>query len=222
MRIGFNHIAKHIKLPSLRKGLGVGFLLLLLTSCISTKDIPEGDQLFTGLKKISYDVDTIKSLPSNFKSHITDTKEELEAALATAPNGALFGSSYYRVPFSWRLWVQNQYGDKDSKFARWMTKSFGKKPVLMSQVNPALRASVAQSVLRNNGYFRGYVTYEAVPQKNPKKSKIAYHVYLDSLFTLDSIAYVGFPDTPRHLIDSTATDAVIHRGDPFSAVALAP
>ncbi len=216
MRIGFNHIAKHIKLPSLRKGLGVGFLLLLLTSCISTKDIPEGDQLFTGLKKISYDVDTIKSLPSNFKSHITDTKEELEAALATAPNGALFGSSYYRVPFSWRLWVQNQYGDKDSRFARWMTKSFGKKPVLMSQVNPALRASVAQSVLRNNGYFRGYVTYEAVPQKNPKKSKIAYHVYLDSLFTLDSIAYVGFPDTPRHLIDSTATDAVIHRGDPFS------
>ena len=220
------HIAKLIKLPSPREGLGVGLwgslgVLILLSSCISTRDIPEGDQLFTGLKKISYDVDTLNDKSSAFNvqrssQHLADTKEELEVALATAPNGALFGSSYYRVPFSWRLWVQNTFGGKDSKFARWMTKSFGKKPVLMSQVNPALRASVAQSVLRNNGYFRGYVTYEAVPQKNPKKSKLAYHVHLDSLFTLDSIAYVGFPDTPRRLIDSTAADALIHRGDPFS------
>jgi hypothetical protein len=52
-----------------------------------------------------------------------------------------------------------------------MTKSFGKPPVLMSQVNPALRASVAQSVLRNNGYFRANVTYDIVQKKNPKKSE---------------------------------------------------
>ena len=216
MRIELYHIVKLLKLPSLnREGQGVGlFLLLLLTSCISTKDIPDDDQLFVGLTKITYD-DSLR-LPPSTLHHLADTKEEVEAALATAPNGALFGSSYYRVPFSWRLWVQNKYGDKDSKFARWMTKSFGKKPVLMSQVNPALRASVAQSVLRNNGYFRGYVNYEAVPQKNPKKSKIAYHVHLDSLFTFDSIAYVGFPDIPRRLIDSTAADALIQRGDPFS------
>ena len=191
-------------------------LLVLLTSCISTRNIPDDDQLFVGLTKISYYDDTLKS----HATHLADTKAEVEAALATAPNGALFGSSYYRVPFSWRLWVYNKYSGKESKFAKWMTKSFGRPPVLMSTVNPALRASVAQSVLKNNGFFRANVTYDPVARKNPKKSKIAYHVRLDSLFTYDSIAYVGFPDVPRHLIDSTATEALIQRGDPFSVSSL--
>ena len=196
-------------------------LSCLLASCISTKSVPEGDQLFVGLTKISYDDENDNDDDNGkYAQQLSDTKEEVEVALATAPNGALFGSSYYRVPFSWRLWVYNKYGGKESKFARWMTKSFAKAPVLMSQVNPALRASVAQSVLRNNGYFRANVTYEAVPRKNPKKAKIAYHVHLDSLFTFDSIAYVGFPDIPRRLIDSTAAEAIVGKGEPFSVSAL--
>ena len=157
-----------------------------MASCISTKDIPDDDQLFVGISKITYDDDTVRHMMPQHPTllaeavkklshinlqHLNETKAEVEVALATTPNGALFGSSYYHVPFSWRLWVYNKYSGKDSKFARWMTKSFGKPPMLMSQVNPALRASVAQSVLRNNGYFRANVTYEAVPLKNPKKSK---------------------------------------------------
>ena len=181
-----------------------------------TKNIPEDEQLFTGVKSIEY----ADERDDEYKDHLRTTKEEIDAALATVPNGSLFGSSKYTVPWSWHLWVYNKYSQKQSKFARWMTKSFGKPPVLMSQVNPALRASVARSVLRNNGYFRGDVTYEAVPQKNPKKSKISYTVHLDSLFTLDSIAYVGFNDEPRLLIDSTIADAVIKSGDPFSVSAL--
>lgn len=189
--------------------------LVCLASCISTKNIPDNDQLFVGLSKISYEEDSI--LHSSLAArHENDTKAEVETALATAPNGALFGSSYYRSPFSWRLWIYNKYSGKESKFAQWMVKTFGKPPVLMSQVNPTLRASVAQSVLRNNGYFRGNVTYETVPLKNPKKGKIAYHVRLDSLFTYDSIAYVGFPDKPRQLLDSTAAEAIIRKDAPFS------
>ena len=191
-------------------------LSLLLTACSMTKNIPEGEQLFTGVKNIKY----ADERDDGHEKHLDTTKEEIEAALATVPNGSLFGSSKYTVPWSWHLWVYNKYSQKQSKFARWMTKSFGKPPVLMSQVNPALRASVAQSVLRNNGYFRGDVTYEAVPQKNPKKSKISYTVRLDSLFTLDSIAYIGFPDASQRLIDSTAAETAIRRGDPFTVAAL--
>lgn len=190
-------------------------LLWLLVSCISTTHIPDNDQLFVGLTKITYDEDSIVHSPLAVQ-HEEDTKFELETALATAPNGAFLGSSYYRSPFSWRLWVYNRYSGKESKFAKWMVKSFGKPPVLMSQVNPALRASVAQSVLKNNGYFRGNVTYETIPQKDPKKGKIAYHIHLDSLFTYDSIAYVGFPEKPLQLLDSTVAETVIRKGAPFS------
>ena len=181
-----------------------------------TKNIPEDDQLFTGLKKIAY----LDERKDSFDSHLETTKEEIEAALATEPNGSVFGSSYYSVPWSWHLWVYNKYSQKDSKFAKWMTKSFGTPPVLMSQVNPTLRASVAKSVLRNNGYFRGNVDYEIIPQKNPKKSKIRYSVRLDSLFTLDSVAYVNFPHTIHHLIDSTCQESLIKSGNAFSLAAL--
>ena len=182
-----------------------------------TKNIPEDDQLFIGLTGITYE-DEPKNNP--FEDHLATTKEEIEAALATAPNGSLFGSSYYRTPWSWRLWIYNKYAHKDSPFARWMTKSFGRAPVLMSQVNPALRASVARSVLQNHGYFRGDVTYETVTKKNPQKCKIGYTIHLDTLFTLDSVAYVNFPDSLQALIDSTRKESFIKSGKPFSVSAL--
>lgn len=194
-------------------------LCTILSSCSITKNIPEDDQLFRGLTKIAYE-DEIDYEEKTYDEHLSAMKEEVEAALATIPNGSLFGSSYYSTPWSWRLWVYNKYAGKTSGFAKWMTKSFGKPPVLMSQVNPALRASVARSVLRNNGYFRGDVSYETVSLKNPKKCKIGYTIRLDSLFTVDSIAYTNFPPATKQLIDSTANEAVIKKGDAFSVSAL--
>ena len=190
-------------------------ITLCLASCSMTKNIPEGEQLFTGLTKIAYQDDKESDIDA-YDDHLETTKAELEAALATEPNGSLFGSSYYTVPWSWHLWVYNKYSGKDSGFARWMTKTFGKPPVLMSQVNPELRSSVARSVLRNNGYFRGDVTYELVPQKNPKKCKIGYTIHLDSLFTLDSVSYVNFPEPIMQLIDSTRSESMIKSQSPFS------
>ena len=196
--------------------IGIVILCSLLSACSMTKNIPEDDQLFTGLKRIVY-ADNVKD---SFEAHRTTTMEEIEAALATEPNGSLFGSSYFSMPWSWHLWVYNHYAKKNSHFARWMTKSFGKPPVLMSQVNPALRASVARSILKNNGFFRGNVTYETITNRNPKKAKIAYTVTMDSLYTLDSVAYLGFPADIRQLIDSTANEQYIKPGFPFSVSAL--
>ena len=184
------------------------FCVLFLVSCSMTKNIPEGDQLFTGLKAITYD-DSVKH------EDFAQTQEEVEAALATAPNGAIFGSSYYRLPFSWRVSVWNKYHDKDSKFAKWMTKNLGKQPVLMSWVNPELRAQVAQGVLRNNGYFNGQVGYDIIQQKNPKTAKIAYDVHPGRLYRLDSIGYFDFPADADTLIRATLDEATIHKGDPF-------
>ena len=190
-------------------------MALCLSACSMTKNIPEGEQLFTGLTKMAYD-DAADYDVEAYNAHLEATKAEVEAALATEPNGSLFGSSYYTVPWSWHLWVYNTFSGKESAFAKWMTKSFGRAPVLMSQVNPALRSSVARSVLRNNGYFRGDVTYELVPSKNPKKSKIGYTIHLDSLFTLDTVNYVNFPSAIQALIDSTRQESIIKSESPFS------
>ncbi len=187
--------------------------LLLLASCSTTKLVPDDDQLFIGLTKIDY------------KNYVDDdnfiaTQEEVEAALATAPNGALFGSSYYRTPIQYRLWIWNYAYGSHGRFKQWLNRSFGKAPVLMSQVNPALRASVAQSVLRKNGYLHGSVSFEEKPQRNPKKMKIGYTVTLDTLFTIDTLTYVNFPPQMQALIDSTQADAQAGKGSPFNVATL--
>ena len=205
-------------LPSLWAGVG---FLLLFAACSTTNNIPDGDQLFIGLTKIDYsDSPKLRDLSDASRDNLITTQEEVEAALATAPNGALFGSSYYRTPFPYGLWIWNWADGSHGVFKKWMKKSFGKPPVLMSQVNPALRASVASSVLRKNGYLHGSVSYEEVPQRNPKKMKIGYTVTLDSLFTVDTMSYENFPPQMKAFIDSTRSEAYIDAGSPFTVANL--
>lgn len=196
------------------------FVALLLSSCSTTQNIPDGDQLFVGLTKINYERGDsgVPAVVAN-KNFIT-TQEEVEAALATAPNGALFGSSYHRTPFPYGLWIWNAFSGKDGKVAKWLTESFGKQPVLMSWVNPELRAQVAQTVLHNHGYFHGQVGYNVVTQRNPKKAKIGYDVTMGPLLTIDSISYLGFPAEADSLIKATAHQSLLHTGDAFTAAAL--
>ena len=186
---------------------------LVVTSCSTTKGVPEGDQLYTGLKKIKYE---------NYEdnSHFTSTQEELEAALACEPNGAFLGSSYYRTPFPISLWIWNAFSGSTSGAGKWISKTFGKPPVLMSWVNPALRASVGQNTLKNHGYFQGRVKYEVFTQKNPKKAKIGYSVNVGPLYTLDSVAYLNFPPEITELIASRASISKLQKGSAFSVSSL--
>lgn len=193
------------------------YIILIISgvfaSCSSTKNIPEDDQLFVGLTKIEY-----KNYEKN--DHFVAVQEEVEAALATAPNGALFGSSYYRSPFPYGLWIWNVFSKSRSVFSKWMTKSFGKPPVLMSWVNPELRANVTRELLRSNGYFDSSVEYNVITQKNPKKAKIGYTVNLGRLYRIDSLRYVNFPQRADSLIRATIGETLIHPGDPFKVSTL--
>lgn len=186
---------------------------LLFVGCSTTKYIPEGDQLYVGLDKIKYEA-------QQRDDHFMATRDELEAALACAPNGALLGSSYYRTPFPYSLWIWNAFSTSTSPLGKWVAKSFGKRPVLMSWVNPALRASVGQLVLQSHGYFRGTVQYETLTQSNPKQAKIGYQINFGPLFTLDSISYENFPASADSLLVATRTARKIKRGDAFDASAL--
>lgn len=187
-------------------------LAFLATACSTTSSVPEGDQLYVGLKPIEYD-DCEKS------DHYYSTQEEVEAALATAPNGAFFGSSYHRtIPY--KLWIWNAFQNSEGKLGKWIAKTFGNAPVLMSWVNPQLRASVAQSVLRNHGYLGGTVGFEVETQKNPKKAKILYKVAMNQLSLIDTVEYANFPAVADSLILATRDQALIGPGKPFNVATL--
>lgn len=186
--------------------------VLIVGSCSSTSSVPEGDQLYIGLNPIEY-----KEYEKN--DHFYAVQEEVEAALATAPNGAFFGSSYHRtIPY--KLWIWNNFSNSETKLGKWIAKTFGCAPVLMSWVNPELRTSVAQSVLRKHGYLGGTVSYMVEQQKNPKKAKIAYTVNMNELSTVDTLEYVNFPSLSDSLIRLHVDEARIKPGDPFDVSAL--
>ena len=186
---------------------------LLTVSCSTTSAIADGEQLFVGLTPIRFTVDS----PC---VHATQTQEEIEYVLASAPNGALFGSSYRRSPLNPKLWIWNAFSQKDTPFARWMTKTFGTRPKLLSEVNPLLRASVAESQLKKYGYFDAHVDYDIVEEHNPKKAKIAYRVDMGHLWVLDSVVRVGFPSETDSLLLRHDGETLLRRGDAFSVESL--
>ena len=70
-------------------------------------------------------------------------------------------------------------------------------------MSPEVRARVAANTLRNYGFFSGRVNSEVLPQRNPRKAKVAYSVYAGPLHRLDSIAYLNFPARADSLLRAT-------------------
>lgn len=186
---------------------------VFLAACSTTSGIPDGEQLYTGMRPTVY-----KNYDDN--DHFRAVKEEMDVVLATKPNASLLGSPSIRSPFPVGLWIWNAFNPHNTSFSRWMVKAFGTQPVLLSYANPALHKSVGEGTLANRGYFHGRVSYEEIKQKNPKKMKLQYTVDMGSLWLLDSITYKGFPSVADSIISADSADAVIRDGSPFDIASL--
>ncbi len=71
---------------------------LLASSCSTTRRIPEGEQLYVGLKKVEITGYEHDKVPEGVAS-------QLNEAVAVPPNNAIFKSPYYRWPLPIVLWV---------------------------------------------------------------------------------------------------------------------
>ncbi|WP_288059219.1 BamA/TamA family outer membrane protein [Xylanibacter rodentium] len=200
-------------MKTVNRFLALILLTMFCAGCSTTSNLPEGEVLYTGLKKINY-------LDRDSSDYSVQVEEEVEAALTCAPNGALLGSSYYRTPFQLKLWIYNRYANSTSKFGKWMLKTFGHEPVLVSYVSPKMRALVAKNLLRSNGYFNADVGYEIIPQKNPKKAKISYTVKNNQLYTIDTIKYLRYPAEMDSLIHTTMDNSRLRTGEAFAVSSL--
>lgn len=198
-----------------KKEAWIVLLCFLLASCSTTKNLPEGEILYTG-------IDELKVLNEDKTDAGIVALEEVEAALAYAPNNAILGSSSLRWPLPLGLWVYNgfeKYQDKKG-LGRWIFDHMGTNPVLMSTVNGETRAKVATNLLHDYGYFNGSVSYKEVPQKDPRKAKVSYIIDMANPYFLDSIAYLKYPAYADSLIQATHSESALHRGDHFSVIKL--
>ena len=196
--------------------LYIALSLFMATSCSTTSNLPEDEVLYVGMTPINY-TDTV---PMQFSEYMDGVKEEVEAALACAPNGSVFGSSYMRNPLQIRLGIYNTFAKSESGIGKWMREHFGREPVLISNVNPPTRALVAQNLLRSYGFFNAKATGKIYPQTNPKKAKVGYDITTGHLYTIDTLKHYHFNAGMDSLLRANIQNCNIHSGAPFSTSAL--
>ena len=89
-----------------RKCVNVLYCILLLgcilTSCSTTKNLPQDEILYIG-------VDKMDVFNEDFSSTGITALEEVKAALSYPPNNAILGSNSLRWPIPLGLWVYNNF-----------------------------------------------------------------------------------------------------------------
>ena len=122
--------------------------LCLLAGCSTTKNLPEGETLYVGVKNIN--VINEDKTPAGVQ-----TLEEVEAALSYPPNNAILGSNSLRFPIPFGLWIYNDFVKYQEKkgVGHWIFNKLGSTPVYVSTVNPETRVKVATNLPRDYGFF---------------------------------------------------------------------
>jgi outer membrane protein assembly factor BamA len=189
-------------------------LLLLLAGCSTTKRIPDGEILYTGLKGIDMQTPNGDKVPEDVSSAVT-------SAVSVAPNNAIFGSASLRWPFPVGLWVWNSWGEEETGLKHWLYERLATEPVLVGDVRPESRVKSLNELLSNNGYFRGGASYELVQGNNPKKAKIKYSVTTGPAYNISRIELLPDSCNLYHLIDSVAKrDSYLREGMRYSVDSL--
>lgn len=181
------------------------------------------EELFAGLpsgtkrekERMQQLKDSVEKMRKQDKAAYNTAKEEVEAVLAFAPNGAILGSSTTRWPWSWRLGIYNRYLHSTSRFGKWMFNTFAATPKYISTANPEVRTQIARNTLRNHGFFNGKATYELLPQKQPRQTKITYTIKSGPLYHLDTIRYQLFAPKADSILHANKRHQILRQGEPF-------
>lgn len=202
-------------MKQIRQGFkpGVIYLLmwtLLLGACSTTKHLPEGEVLYIGQKPTVIDNPAPTSVGET-------ALEEVDAALAKAPNNSLLGSTSVRIPFPLGLWVYNGFQKYKKGLGRWIYNRFAAEPVLLSGVNPAIRSQAATNLLHDYGYFNGSVGYEVFPsEKDSLKARVQYTVRMGRPYFIDSVVYRGFSPRTKAIMELSRRRSHIRPGEQFN------
>lgn len=184
-------------------------MLAGLSSCSTTKHLPEGETLYLGLKNI-----TIQN-EDETKAGQT-ALDEVMGAISIAPNNAIMTYPNVRFPIPFGLWMYNRFERYEKGFGRWIFKHLAADPVLLSEVNPETRAKVAGNLLRDYGFFDGHVTWKIDSTKNERAVKLSYDIDMGRPYRIDTLLYEGFAPRTDSLIHARSSERLVHTDDYFN------
>ena len=189
--------------------LSIIALTMWMVACSTVSSLPEGELLYTGTQYIH--IEDEGDAPLRDKAI-----GEAKVAFVSPPNGALLGSSRYRIPLPLGLWAYNAFVGDSTGIRRWLFKTFATTPILISTVNPELRTGVAANTLRNYGYFDSSVSYHVDTLADRRKASIGYTLRLGQPWYNGRVTYLPFTQRMDSLIRHTQADCQLREGEQFS------
>lgn len=182
-------------------------LIGVTMGCSNTRFLTGDQKLYTGTEAIEI------VNPHNIKNTLAITNKAKEVTTHKV-NNALFE---YRVLPPIGLWVYNYVKPTKPKgFKRWIYKTFSTQLVLLSDVNPELRAKKIENSLFDMGYFNAIATSKVIDNKrNKHKAKVTYTIELTPPFCYNNIIFDTPTDQIDTLINQFGTDNQIKSGDQF-------
>lgn len=183
--------------------------ILLMASCSTTKNLPEGEALYLGLKKVHVENEDKGSSGQA-------ALEEAMGAISIAPNNAIVVNPNIRFPLPFGLWIYNGFIHKKKKLGKYIFRKLAADPVLLSEVNPETRTKVAGNVLHNYGFFNGKVSYRVDSTSNPRAVKLSYDIDMGKPYYIDTLIYEGFHSRADSIIHAHLDECLVKPNDNFN------
>ncbi|MGW8314049.1 MAG: translocation and assembly module lipoprotein TamL [Bacteroidales bacterium] len=195
-------------MKGIRYSIPLWLALLILQACSNTKFLADNELLYTGREKSEIIAEEEGMKTSEVKATVnahTDHKVN---------NGIM--RKRLLPPFG--LWIKNYWkSDRPEDQKGWIYRNLSADPVLISDVNPDLRAQVIENQLFDLGYFeaKAWATIDT-SARNPKKATIRYHVEVAPPYSYHEIRYDSAKGKVDSLISSSFAQEKIRPGDQFN------
>ncbi|MBS0025875.1 BamA/TamA family outer membrane protein [Chitinophaga sp. 22321] len=178
---------------------------LVISSCSTTRTVPEGDRLYTG-SDVKWIPDTVtKKKPKDYSTLLEGMNKRVR------PNR---NRKFLGMPI--KLWLYNLGNEPKGKGLNYiLRKKWGEPPVLLSQAKPDYTAQVLEEYLVDNGYFQAGVV-SAVKNSGKKKASINYTATPNHRYTIKSVTYITDTSAIGVSVKNTKPESSLIPGKPYS------
>jgi len=176
----------------LRFSLPLLFFILIISSCNSTKYVPEGETLLND-NHIIINKEGIK-------------KSDLLPYIKQKPNKRIFGTRFY-------LGLYNLSNINKQRWPHKWLRDIGEEPVIFDLYATAKTKEQIKSYAATKGYFDGQVM-ETIETAN-RKSDVFYNVDLLPPYTIRKLLYEIADSNIQKLCYFDSVNCIIERGKPY-------
>lgn len=181
-------------------------LIIFSSSCSLSKYLNDGEYLYDGIKEITV---TDSDKGDNYQQEaISQAKRTLEYET----NGFKLGNT--TIPY-FSKWIYMATKNDSTLFGNILSK-FGSPAVYLSNINPPLRAKVAETTLNNYGYLSSFIfSMEDLSENDTRAVSVSYDINMGKLYRCDSIENLENIKCDSIKIDMDKI-STLKKGDPFS------